>query len=235
MWVIKLIIIDSRMRDFEKNKLKELGYELYEIKPNNNLYYEISAHVDIHCCKILNNLIVDNSINIPNTTLGDTVLTSKYPNDIPYNVCIVGNKAIHNFKYTNNKILDILEKNNFEKIHINQGYSKCSIAVIDENSVIVTDKKIFEILHSYNINVLLVDENINQNIHLFKNEYFEYSSMHGFIGGAFSRIGEYIFISGDLNIIDSENKIRNFIEKKNLKIIDFPNSDIIDYGGVLEF
>ncbi|MBP3596807.1 MAG: hypothetical protein J6J60_05370 [Clostridia bacterium] len=230
-----MIIIDSRMRDFEKNKLKELGYELYEIKPNNNLYYEISAHVDIHCCKILNNLIVDNSINIPNTTLGDTVLTSKYPNDIPYNVCIVGNKAIHNFKYTNNKILDILEKNNFEKIHINQGYSKCSIAVIDENSVIVTDKKIFEILHSYNINVLLVDENINQNIHLFKNEYFEYSSMHGFIGGAFSRIGEYIFISGDLNIIDSENKIRNFIEKKNLKIIDFPNSDIIDYGGVLEF
>ena len=235
MWVIKLIIIDSRMRDFEKNKLKELGYELYEIKPNNNLYYEISAHVDIHCCKILNNLIVDNSINIPNTTLGDTVLTSKYPNDIPYNVCIVGNKAIHNFKYTNNKILDILEKNNFEKIHINQGYSKCSIAVIDENSVIVTDKKIFEVLHSYNINVLLVDENINQNIHLFKNEYFEYSSMHGFIGGAFSRIGEYIFISGDLNIIDSENKIRNFIEKRNLKIIDFPNSDIIDYGGVLEF
>lgn len=223
------------MRNFEKNKLKELGYELYEITPNKKLYYEICAHVDIHCCKILNNLIIDEHLVLPNTILGDNILNSKYPYDIPYNVCILGNKAIHNFKFTNKTILDILEKNNFKKININQGYSKCSIAVIDENSVIVTDKKIFEILKAYDIDVLLIDENINQNIHLLKNEYFEYSSMHGFIGGVISRIGEFIFISGDLKLIDNENKIRNFIEKRNLKIIDFPNNDIIDYGGILEF
>ena len=31
-------------------------------------------------------------------------------------------------------------------ININQGYSNCSIAVIDSNSAIVTDKNIAEIL-----------------------------------------------------------------------------------------
>ena len=221
MVVIILIIIDSRMRNFEKNKLKELGYKLYEIKPNENLYYEISAHVDIHCCKILNNLIVDHSINIPNTIFGNSVLKSKYPYDIFYNVCILGNKAIHNFKYTDKTILNILEENNFEKIHINQGYSKCSIAVIDENSAIVTDKTIFEILKSYNIDVLLVDKNINENIHLFKNEKYEYSSMHGFIGGVFSRIDEFIFISGDLNIIDNDKKILLVKDSYSLPVAAF--------------
>ena len=230
-----MLIIDSRMRDFEKNKLRKLGYNFYEIKQNTNLYYEISGHVDIHCCKILNNLVVDNTmIGIPNSNFGNSILESKYPYDIPYNVCILGNIAIHNFKYTDKKILEILEKNNFKKIHINQGYSKCYIAVIDEKSVIVTDKKIADILKNYDIEVLLLAENTNKNIHLLKNEKHEYSSMNGFIGGVISRIDNIIFVSGDLNYIDNKNIIRDFIEKRNLKIIDFPNTDIIDFGGIIK-
>ena len=59
--------------------------------------------------------------------------------------------------------------------------------------------------------------------------------MHGFIGGCISRIDDYIFISGDLNKIDYDNRIKNFIIQRNLKIIDFPNIDIIDYGGIVNF
>ena len=230
-----MLIIDSRMREFEKNKLKDLNYNFYEIKPIKSLYYEIASHVDIHCCKILNILITNNSINIPNSILGTSNLNEKYPYDIPYNVCILGNLAIHNFKYTDKKILEILEKNNFDKIHIKQGYSKCSIAVIDEKSVIVTDKNIASVLRNHNIDVLELDTNINKNIHLLKNETGEYSYMTGFIGGVISRIDDFVFISGDLNKIDNNNKIRNFIKKRNLKIIDFPNKDIIDYGGIINF
>lgn len=230
-----MLIIDSRMRNFEKNKLKEFGYNLFEIKPNKNLYYEISSHVDIHCCNILNNLIIDNTISIPNSIFGTSILKGKYPYDIPYNVCILENLAIHNFKYTDKKILEILEKNNFEKIHINQGYSKCSIAVIDEKSVIVTDKNIASVLRNYDIDVLELDENINKNIHLLKNETGEYSSMTGFIGGVISRIDDFVFISGDLNKIDNNNQIKKFFKKRNLKIVDFPNKDIIDYGGIINF
>ena len=46
------LIIDKRMREIEKNKLKELGYELLEINSNKILYPEISSHVDIFCTKI---------------------------------------------------------------------------------------------------------------------------------------------------------------------------------------
>lgn len=229
-----MLIIDSKMRNIEKEKLKSIGYELYEIYSNPNLYFEISSHVDIHCVKIDNYIIGDKSINYTNMIYGDSILANKYPFDIPYNICIIGNYAIHNFKYTDTKILEILEKENFIKINVKQGYSKCSIAIIDEKSVIVTDSSIAQILKEYNFNVLLLPENINQNIHLYKNSNLEYSTMHGFIGGCISRIDDYIFISGDLNKIDFDNKIKNFIENRNLKIIDFPNLDVIDYGGILK-
>lgn len=230
-----MLIIDTRMRNFEKEKLKNLGYNLFEIKYNQNLYYEISSHVDIHCCKIHDILICDSNINIENSLKGSSTLKKNYPFDIAYNCCVFGKFCVHNFKYTDLKILEIIEKFNFKKIHINQGYSKCSIAVIDDNSVIVTDKKIANTLEKENINVLLLDEYILSNIFLLKNSNMNYSSLNGFIGGCISRFDDYIFISGDLNKIDYHNKIRNFILERNLKIIDFPSKDIIDYGGIVKF
>ena len=58
---ISQLIIDERMRKIEKDKLKELGYDLIEIKRNSNVYEEISSHVDIFTCKIGNKLIVESS------------------------------------------------------------------------------------------------------------------------------------------------------------------------------
>ncbi len=229
-----MIIIDSRMRNFEKEKLKELGYELYEISPNPNLYFEISSHPDIHCININGKIISDSHIKLTNSILGKTTLQKNYPLDIAYNVCLIKDIAIHNFKYTEPEIIKLLDKFNFKKINIKQGYSKCSIATIGENSVIVTDYKIAETLNTYNIEVLLLSEEITKNIHLFKNSQYEYSSMTGFIGGVISKIDDFIFISGDLKLIDKNNLIRNFIEKNNLKIIDFPGYDIIDYGGLIQ-
>ena len=55
---MKYLIIDERMRIFEKEKLKQLGYELIEIKQSSKVYPEISSHVDIFTCKIGEKLIV---------------------------------------------------------------------------------------------------------------------------------------------------------------------------------
>ena len=55
------LIIDERMRQIEKEKLKELGYNLIEIKQSEKVYAEISAHVDIFTCKIGDKLIIEPS------------------------------------------------------------------------------------------------------------------------------------------------------------------------------
>lgn len=237
---MKYLIIDKRMRQVEKEKLKQLGYILIELEQNSNVYEEISAHVDIHVCKIGTKLILEKSkykeiiryLNKENFNIeeGNTEIEKAYPQDIKYNVCIIGNKAIHNFEYTDSKIKEELIKQNYELINTNQGYTNCSIAVIDDNSAIVTDKGLYKILEKHKIDVLYVKENLD--IKLLTQS--GYSSKNGFIGGAISRIGNNIVVFGDLSKIDKQSKIRDFILNKNLNIIEFEDLDIIDYGGLIE-
>lgn len=239
--ILKYLLIDERMRDVEKQTLKNLGYELIEIKKSINVYPEISSHVDIFACKVKDKIIIEksaykmlkNKLNNDENILisGKTMISYDYPNDIKYNVCIVGNKAIHNFKHTDSKITQELEKNNFEIINVKQGYSNCSIAVIDEKSIILSDRGLYNNLKNSGLDILFLD--YIPDIKLF-DENGEYSQKNGFIGGAISRIGDNIVVFGDLDKIDYYCNIRKFIESKNLKIIDFEGLDVVDYGGVIE-
>ena len=238
---MEYILIDKRMRNVEKNMLKYLGYKLVPIETSNNVYAEISSHVDIFTTKIGDTLIVEKSKYDDlvfmlkdteyNIISGKENVEMKYPNDIKYNVCIIGNYAVHNFKYTDKVVLKELKENGYELINVEQGYTNCSVAVIDESSVITTDRKIAEKLIANNISVLLLD--YTPDIKL-KDEYGNYSNMNGLIGGAIGRVDNNIIVFGDLNKIDRENKIRDFIKIRNLKLIDFKDLDVIDYGGIVE-
>ncbi len=236
---MKNLIIDSRLRSFEKNYLINLGYNLIEVPISKKTYFEIAAHVDIFATKLNDTLILEPSIyerlrKSLNTKAicGIEKIGSKYPEDIKYNVCSIGKNVIHNFKYTDKKILEYIEKNNLKKININQGYSKCSICVVDSNSAIVTDKKIANELKRNGIDVLYINDKLD--IKLYKDEKRNYSKMNGFIGGAISRLKDKIIVFGNLQKIDKENKIKEFITSKNIEIIDFENEDVIDYGGIIE-
>lgn len=235
---ISYLIIDERMRKNEKEKLKQLGYNLIETQKNKNVYEEISSHVDIFTTKIGDKLIVESSIyellkqkvsENYNIIEGQQKVEKKYPYDIKYNVCLIGSKALHNFEYTDDKIKEELKKQGYELINTTQGYTNCSIAVIDDNSAIVTDKGLYKILQKHNIDVLYLD--YQPDIKLLTSN--GYSKRNGFIGGAISRVGENIIIFGDLNKIDKNEKIRKFILSKKINIIDFEGLDVIDYGGIV--
>ena len=227
------VIIDNRMRQIEKQKLQNMGYEIIEIQTSPNVYTEISSHVDIFACKIENEIIVEptqNINNISNKIYGKDKVLSQYPFDIKYNVCIIGNKAIHNLKYTDEILKKELFNKGFKLINTTQGYTNCSIAVIDDRSAIVTDKGLNKILQKNGIDTLYLSNELD--IKLLNGK--QYSNKRGFIGGCISRINNKIIVFGELKKIDSENKIREFIKKRNLEIIEFCGLDVIDYGGLIE-
>lgn len=229
----KKVIIDNRMRQIEKQKLQNMGFEIIEVQTNSNVYTEISSHVDISVCKIENEIIVEptqNMNNISNKIYGKEKISAEYPYDIKYNVCIIGKKAIHNLKYTDEILKKELIDKGFELINTTQGYTNCSIAVIDENSAIVTDKGLNKILQRHGIQTLYLNEKLD--IKLLKEN--KYSEKNGFIGGCISKLGNKIIVFGDLDKIDFQNKIRNFIYEKDLEIIEFKGLDVIDYGGLIE-
>ncbi len=232
----KRVIIDNRIRKIEKEKLIELGYELIEINTSTKVYPEISSHVDIFACKVRDKIIIEptqyqNIMPYAKKSIkGQDEIQEKYPADIKYNVCTIGKKAIHNFQYTDAKLKQELINNNYELINTAQGYTNCSIAVIDDNSAIVSDKGLYKILKFNDIDTLLVENNLD--IKLLNGE--NYSSKKGFIGGCITRLGDSIIVFGDLNKIDIDGRIRDFITSKKIKIIEFKDFDIIDYGGLIE-
>lgn len=238
---MEYILIDPRMRNVEKNTLKYLGYELVPIQRSNNVYPEISSHVDIFTTKIGDTLVVEKSQfedltfmlkkSEYNIVRGKEQIEMHYPDDIKYNVAIIGNYAVHNFKYTDKKVLKLLQEGGYELIDVEQGYTNCSIAVIDDTSVITTDKKIAERLRANNLSVLLLD--YTPDIKLL-DEHGRYSSMQGFIGGAIGKVDNNIIIFGDLEKIDKDGQIRKFITDRHLTIVEFNGLDVIDYGGILE-
>ena len=240
---MKKIIIDYRMRKIEKDFLIGLGYELIELEKSKDVYEEISAHPDIFCAKIGNALVVEprsydylKSALSSDVTIykGEGKLGEKYPQDIKYNICIVGNYAIHNFKYTDVAMLKLIEVKGYEKIDVSQGYANCSIAVIDDNSVITSDKGIYNKLNGTGIEVLLIEPDDIKLLSTSPKGKDGYSIKRGFIGGCITRLGQNVFISGDLNKLKSAEEIRIFIKKRNLNVIDFSGYDVVDYGGMVE-
>ena len=133
-------------------------------------------------------------------------------------------------KYTDEILKKELINKGFELINTTQGYTNCSIAVINDKSAIVTDKGLNKILQKHGIETLYLNNELN--IKLLNGN--KYSNKKGFIGGCISRIGNKIMVFGELEKIDPENKIRKFIQERNLEIIDFNGLDIIDYGGLIE-
>lgn len=225
------IIIDSRMREKEKEYLKTHG-ELIEIECQSSVYPEISAHPDIFFCKINNRTFQAPNLNLQEkleTTQGQTPVEPNYPGDIKYNICQIGKNIIHNFKHTDPAILEYINKANLKKINVNQGYTKCSISVTTENSCITSDEGIYKTLQKENIDVLLIKDEI---IHLLdKNK--NMTKMNGFIGGATCVINNKFILFGDSEKLKNKESLIKFLDKQNLELIDFKNEEIIDYGGVI--
>ena len=142
----------------------------------------------------------------------------KYPEDVLYNVCQIGEKIVGS-KYTDKSIkTDLIVK---------QGYTKCSIAVTGDNSCITTDKNIEEVLQKNGIDVLYMEGN---NIKLLKRDDTE-STMKGFIGGATLVFDNKFVLFGDINKLKYKDEVIKHINKYGLKLVSFDGLDVYDYGG----
>ena len=212
------LIIDSRIRDIELNYLSNF-FNVIKLPLSNDVYEEISGHSDIFYTKIN-----DKVITAPNAVIkdkqfiiGQTKIEKNYPKDVAYNSCQIGDKIIGS-KYADKSIKpDIL---------VNQGYVKCSIAVTGNNSCITSDKGIAKTLKDNNIDALYIEEN---NIKLLKRN-GSISNMKGFIGGASLVFDNKFVLFGDIERLESRDKIINHLHRYTLELHDFKGLDVYDYG-----
>ncbi|MCX7748294.1 MAG: hypothetical protein N2645_15630 [Clostridia bacterium] len=231
-----LAIVDGRISEEIEENLKASGIQLVKTLKYPGLYEAISYHPDIMVHHVANNSIVY-APGTPDGFLkplsekgfkmikGETVLLFRYPNNIAYNVARVGNFAIHNLKYTDPVLLSELSKAGVELIHVKQGYSKCSVSIIDENTIITGDKGIAKAVSQKGIEVLLIDGEENIVLPGLKN---------GFIGGSTGLIDRKKWaVTGQINTLRSSKKITEFLGRKNIEIVQLSGGEVIDVGSIL--
>lgn len=220
----------EELRNLHKLKLEPI------IVPKTPLVYEaINGHVDIQL-NILSKkdklVIVSKDINKNflsslkdkkiNYLLSHNSLGFKYPDDIILNGLILENFFIHNLNFTDKALLE--SQKSKKNIHVKQGYTKCSILPIREDSIITSDKNIAKELLNYNFNVLLIPSG----------DILLPTLNYGFIGGTGGMISENkIAFFGELSNYAYGKDIYSFLYRLDVEPIYLRKGKLIDRGSLL--
>lgn len=226
------LIIGSEYVD-EINELKELGCQIITFNGTSELEAEINQHADINVFNCGNGDLIVNSdiIGEIEPFLADFSLIpckgikSPYPDDIKLNCALIGKYLLCNTKYVADEIRSFCEQNDIRFLHTNQGYSKCSVCVLNDNAVITENDTIASLLKNYQIDVLLI-----------KGGYVCLSDKHhGFIGGASGMINEStVYFSGDISAHPDYDSIIKFLDKYNIKPVFNKSRKLSDFGGFIK-
>ncbi|WP_058486664.1 DUF6873 family GME fold protein [Defluviitalea phaphyphila] len=227
-----MIFISQNASDNIKNTLNKVG-KIIEIRPINVVYESINHHPDIFLFKGDKKIYIAKEqyecikYELEDNTLQIEVLENQlgynYPNTVAFNAVNLGKYFIHNLKYTSPIILEDMKKLNKKLIHVKQGYTRCSALPIDDNSIITSDVGIAKTVFKYKIDVCLIKPGF---ILLPGQKY-------GFIGGCGGRIKNKIYFSGDITRHPDYEKMKRFIQQRDLEIIYDTSTNLIDIGSIL--
>lgn len=227
------VLIDYRTPEIVVQNLQKMNIEVYKSMKCDFLYNAVSGHSDMMLVHIQDDIFVCEPrcyayykmlFPMLNIVCGKSHLNGTYPDDIAYNIARVGDLAFHNAKYTDKIILEYFDRYNVKLINVKQGYSKCSVCVVDENSIITSDHSIAKQAEKNNLDVLLIKSGY---IQLWDMEY-------GFIGGCSGKLDKStLAISGDLKNHADFMQVESFCAKKNVDILMLSNSAPVDIGTII--
>jgi hypothetical protein len=230
-----LAIVDGRISSSLEKGLMDLDVQLIKTKPHPSLYTAVSFHPDMFIHHLGGRTIVYAPGTSESTLVeleeygfelikGETELGSTYPGNISYNVARIGRYAFHNTKYTDKFLKDWLFKMDVELIHVNQGYAKCAISIVDENSLITMDKGIAKIAEKKGFDVLVIEEK----------EILLPGLDYGFIGGCSGLIDRNKWaVAGNFETLSSFFEIKSFLGAKGIEIISLSTHQVVDIGSLI--
>ncbi len=231
----RYVIIDYRASKEILNYLNKLNIEPIKTIKCTDLQEPVDGHPDmvIHPVDYKTFVVAPNVYYYYRNVLegkgikvikGGKTLNRNYPEDIAYNVARIGRYAVHNTKHTDQVLKYYLEEAGIEFIHVNQGYTKCSIAPVSDNKALTSDFLIHEKLISYNIDCLYINPKV-----VYLKGYD-----NGFIGGCTGLINEKIFLStGKIFDENISVSLKEFIQSSGYLYDEATSEQITDLGTLL--
>lgn len=232
---VKLMLIDGRVREDILYKLSSFNIDCILTDRCTSLHSSISYHPDIQLHPLGDDkLVISPNMyeNIKaklqqfsfNTICGSSFLKSNYPENIAYNVARIGNFCFHNLKYTDAVLSLYLQNKGLQFINIAQGYSKCSVTVINYTAIVTSDKGIHKAALKNGIDSLLISPG-----------YIELENQpYGFIGGCTGLISpDVLAVTGSLKNHPDCKRIFEFCAKHKVEIIFLSDRIPIDLGSLI--
>ncbi|MGE5627721.1 MAG: DUF6873 family GME fold protein [Solirubrobacterales bacterium] len=226
--------VDYRISNEELINLKKFNINPIKCPKSHVVYEAINGHPDILLHPLGNkNILVHRDISLDfinslkslgyNLILSKKSLGSKYPDNIILNGLNFSDYFLHNLKYTDENLMNLIK--NKILIDVKQGYTKCSCALMPDNSIITSDKGIYSALKNINADVLFIPPG---DILLPGLDY-------GFIGGCCGAIDETkVAFFGDLSCYKYGNEVLKFLKERNLEPIFLKSGKLIDRGSLLK-
>lgn len=232
---VKAVLVDGRLKENITKVLVDKDVELIKTIPCMELHEGIQFHPDMVVQHLGGKdvLVAPNVIDYYkskfeklgfNVIKGKTYLTSNYPNNIAYNICRIGNYILHNFKYTDEVFMNYFKNSSLTKIHVRQGYAKCSVAVINERAIITSDVGIHKEVLKFGVDSLLIQAG---DILLPKLDY-------GFIGGTCGYLNNKdLAFYGNPKLHRDYKSISLFLKKYDKHIVPLSDQQLQDLGTLI--
>lgn len=227
------VLVDFRTNNETINELNRIGYSVYKTTSVDSLYEEVKGHADmqIHfinskafCAPEVYDYYNELDLIGINLIKGSQPLKETYPDDVLYNVCNIGKYVISRPLCTAIEIFSEYRSLKKEFLNARQGYAKCSICVVNENSAITADDGMYNLLKRNNINVLKINDG-----------YVSLYNMKGFIGGASGLINNILYFNGDIKTHPDYENIKSFCNNVGVDIYSLNNEPLIDIGTIMQF
>ncbi|MBE6747756.1 MAG: hypothetical protein E7557_00815 [Ruminococcaceae bacterium] len=214
--------------------LNNWGIEVISVEKSNKLDEEIASHADLsfsYCDEKMAVISPNQSDLIKKMIeLGCRVEVaefepfSPYPNDVLFNQTFLGDYFISKLDSASDIVKSIAKNSNLKFINTKQGYSKCSICIVNENAIITEDNGIVSLLKNSQIDVLKIEPDF---IYLSDSHY-------GFLGGASGKLSkDVIFFNGNIEEHPSYLAIKEFLDLHNVKPVYDKSYKLTDIGSII--
>lgn len=226
---MKRLLIDKHLAENSKKFLLDLGFDLIETCKQPCLEDSTATHPDMQFFLIKNNVAIvsDRVLCHYENVLPDFTLLpfkgicSGYPEDCLLNIAKVGDKHF-------------MTKFQFEKLNCTvdfsfpiftkQGYSKCSICILNDEAILTGDAGIHRIAVNNGMRSYLLDDS----------EIMLDGYKKGFWGGCSGLIGNNkLFFNGDIEKNSNYQKLTDILAKEKIEPIYHKEIPLCDNGSII--
>ena len=216
-----------------KASLEQRGIQVIETAADSRLPKPVRFHPDMQACPLLDKHMfvlkgnpLGEKLTLLDFSLKETAIEPgpTYPADALCDGLVWGKRLLGNPDAMDPAIQHSAEILGLSLLSCKQGYTACSVALVDKHSAITADTGIAGVLKGQGLDVLLI-----------RPGWIKLPGYNtGFLGGSCGKLSpDKLAFTGQLSSHPDGKAIRAFLEQRGVAAVELSHGPLVDTGGIL--